>query len=721
MKDVLTMNVCKVALMSAMLISACSTPKEMDAPMPIDRKAVVQRNNVSLNAVDTLGSLSVGNGEFAFTVDVSGLQSFHTDYDKGMSLGTQSQWGWHSIPNRENYVIEDAAKVYESCNGKMVPYAIQPKEGRAQEAANWLRANPHRLHLGIVGLVFLDEEGREMPLDSLKDIQQNLDLWTGKIESSYTIGGEPVKVELYGHQENDAIAARLTSPLLASGRIKVKMQFPYGIECHVCPGYDWESPEKHETIVLGAGNARTISRKLDENQYVVSVAWEQEAELIENKKHHLLIAPQSAGESFAFSVDFAPKSGTNPVDNFEATAVNSIKGWDDYWSTGGFIDFSDCTDSRAQELERRVILSQYLTKIQCSGSMPPQETGLTMNSWYGKFHLEMHWWHGVHFPLWGKASLLENSMNWYYKVMEEARGTAQWQGYEGVRWQKMTGPEGHKSPSSIGEFLAWQQPHPIYMAELLYRANPSQETLDTYSNMVFETATFMASYAQYNQEDSMYHLCHPLIPAQELFDATKTNDPPFEVAYWYYTLKTALKWQERMGLDPDAKWLEVTQQLVSLPVEDSLYLPAAGAEGYYDDYERKRDHPVVVGALGMLPETEKVNLAMMEKTFERILEEWQWETTWGWDYPMMAMTAARLGKPQEAIESLFMPMQKNTYLVNGHNYQDKRLRLYLPGNGGLLTAVAMMAAGWDGSKGGSPGFPKDGTWNVKWEGLAKMP
>ena len=38
--------------------------------------------------------------------------------------------------------------------------------------------------------------------------------------------------------------------------------------------------------------------------------------------------------------------------------------------------------------------------------MPPQETGLTCNSWYGKFHLEMHWWHSVHFALWNRAPLL---------------------------------------------------------------------------------------------------------------------------------------------------------------------------------------------------------------------------------------------------------------------------------------------------------------------------
>jgi len=64
-----------------------------------------------------------------------------------------------------------------------------------------------------------------------------------------------------------------------------------------------------------------------------------------------------------------------------------------------------------------------------------------------------------------------------------------------------------------------------------------------------------------------------------------------------------------------------------------------------------------------------------------------------------------------------MDVQTNTYLKNGHNYQEERLTLYMPGNGGLLTAVAMMCAGWDGAETKNPGFPKDGSWNVKWEGL----
>lgn len=47
--------------------------------------------------------------------------------------------------------------------------------------------------------------------------------------------------------------------------------------------------------------------------------------------------------------------------------------------------------------------------------------------------------------------------------------------------------------------------------------------------------------------------------------------------------------------------------------------------------------------------------------------------------------------------------------------------LYLPGNGGLLYAVAIMAVGWDGAPArNAPCFPTEG-WVVKWEGLKIAP
>ena len=102
--------------------------------------------------------------------------------------------------------------------------------------------------------------------------------------------------------------------------------------------------------------------------------------------------------------------------------------------------------------------------------------------------------------------------------------------------------------------------------------------------------------------------------------------------------------------------------------------------------------------------------------------QWAWHTLSNPRDPMLAMTAARLGETDRAIDALFMDSPKNRYLANGHNYQSARLPLYLPGNGGLLTAVAMMAAGWEGCpEQALPGFPKDGKWHVRWEGLKPMP
>ena len=130
------------------------------------------------------------------------------------------------------------------------------------------------------------------------------------------------------------------------------------------------------------------------------------------------------------------------------------------------------------------------------------------------------------------------------------------------------------------------------------------------------------------------------------------------------------------------------------------------------------DHPSVLGTYGMLPATKGLDKDVMKNTFEKIWDDWEWHDTWGWDFPMTAMSATRLGFPQKAVDALLMPIITNTYLKNGHNYQTDRLRLYLPGNGGVLIALAMMTAGTDETKPLS-GFPKD--WKVKYEGLEKMP
>ena len=371
-------------------------------------------------------------------------------------------------------------------------------------------------------------------------------------------------------------------------------------------------------------------------------------------------------------------------------------------------------------LDRRVILSQYLLRAQEAGSFPPQETGLTYNSWFGKPHLEMHWWHAAHYALWGRTDLLEKSMRWYASVAKKARAIAQRQGFEGIRWQKMTDNTGDECPSSVGAFLIWQQPHFIYFAELVYRNKKNAATLNRYRDLVFATADFMASYPFFDKEHERFILGKGLIPAQERFKPEETANPPFELAYWRWALTVAQTWRQRLHLPRNQQWDAVLNKLSSLPIQDNKYLFTETATDSYTNPEFRTDHPAVLGTLGMLPITKGLDTAVMRNTFDWIWQNWTWNDTWGWDFPLTAMTATRLGLREKAMEALMMNIRTNTYLINGHNYQDERLRIYFPGNGGLLAAVALMCAGYDGSTEKNPGIPiKD--WKVKWEGLRKMP
>ena len=690
---------------------------------PIDRHALVTRHNIHITQPDKLNSLSVGNGEFAYTVDISGLQSFPEYYETGVPLGTQSQWGWHSMPNDQHYQLKDVYQYDTSRSGRVTPFPVEFSGGRKGEATKWLRGNPHRLHLGLIGLVLLTSNGQEASIDDLQQVDQQLDLWTGKIVSKYTIEGVPVTVELYSHQEKDQIAARITSPLIRQGRLKVFFKFPYGSDKNVGSGADWGSPDKHETVLLPLGkNYIQLERHLDSTTYYTVVQWTNEAQFLKKDKHHFELVPSERNDVFEVNVLFSKTRVSTALPGFKETQANNVQQWKKFWTTGGAIDFSGSTDARAAELERRVILSQYVTKVNCAGSMPPQETGLVYNSWYGRPHLEMHWWHGVHFALWGRTDLLEKSLPWYNTIISKAKELAESQGYKGIRWPKMTDPSGGQGPSKVSPYLIWQQPHIIYLAELIYRQKPNKATLDKYKDLIFPAAEFMASFPEYSREDGYYHLNAPLKTAQELWAFNETNDPIFELSYWRLGLSIAQNWRKRLGLKPDQQWQDIIDHLAPLPRIADLYYPIAGHPDAYMNAAYRRLQPIVLATLGFLPLSDKVDTAIMKNTLKKVLDTWNWETTWGVDYPMIAMNAARLGMPETAVDILMKDLQKNTYLANGYNYQDDRLRIYLPGNGGLLTAVAMMAAGWDGCPDiPAPGFPKNGKWKVKWEGLHVMP
>src|SRR6187200_1012369 len=192
---------------SNILISVISILSfQLSFSQPINRQAVVQRHNVHVNKIDSFSSLSVGNGNFAFTVDATGMQSFPNRYANGVPLGTQSVWGWHSFPNTENLKIEEAQKVYE-LEGRKISYTVQPKEPeRAKQAVEYFRVNPHRLQLGNIGLEIKKKDGSLATVDDIKNINQVLDLWTGEIKSKFSVEGNSVMVSTFCDNDKDAVA-----------------------------------------------------------------------------------------------------------------------------------------------------------------------------------------------------------------------------------------------------------------------------------------------------------------------------------------------------------------------------------------------------------------------------------------------------------------------------------------------------------------------------------
>jgi len=736
------------------LVLSFSMHARADPARSIDRQALVTRHNPSLSSIDPTSPFMVGNGNIALTADITGLATFADQYSPRVPLLIQAQWAWHSFPNPQRYRFEQSLKALE-VRGKTqyFPWLRDWSEAK-QPLVAWLRENPHRFSLGRLSLYLPSESGKGASFSELSNTEQTLDLWTGRLNSKFSVHGAEVEVETSVHPELDLVIVRLRSSLLSSGRLGVELRFP-GVAAQLNPDpADWQHPDAHSTTLQRRGpRGFALARQLDATRYYVKASADRDIELQTLAPHQYRILARGS-DSVTLLVLFSEGKPTGSLPEPEAARAAVARHWQRYWSHGGAIDFSGSSDPRAAELERRVVLSQYLMALNAAGRLPPQEEGLFSNSWNGKFHVEMHLWHAAQFAIWGHAELLERSMPWYQAQLPQARARARKQGVRGAWWPKMVGPEGRESPSTIGPFILWQQPHPIYLAELLYRAAPTRATLERYRELVFETADLLASLPHLDQERDQYVLGPPVIPAQEVYAPLETYNPSFELEYFRFGLRIAQLWRQRLGLPPRLDWERVCSKLSPLPQSDGLYVAtesdpelwrqARSAEcsrGQTSKACTNRDHPSFVAALGLLP-GDSVDREAMRRTLARVTQDWDLRQTWGWDFPMLAMTAARLHQPRQAVDFLLRDsknfrfgkagMTPRVHLEehaadlagaappDGSGYR-RDAETYFPSNGSLLLAIGLMAAGWDGESAAHPGFPNDGSWVIRSEGLSPLP
>ena len=510
---------------------------------PIDRKALVSRHNI--RPTDVTRVIPLGNGETCFGCDRTGLQTFGGN--------TLAHWAWHCFPVPEGVDLPTWPETGSFMQGRLTAPGkdIFPKD--RWDVVNYTFDNPHSVNLGR--LAFVHWDGTPLTEEEIENSRRECHLWTGSLDTAFFLDGKTVSVTGCVHPEQHALAVKI----VGSGNLAISLDFPYAsIENKMTMG-DFSAQDRHETVFAPGADCCRITRHMDDLHYWATVSWTN-ADLEITGPHSLLLRPRGEIE---LTLRYEQEESTAPNPTFAETLAASAAAYEYYWSNGGAIDLSGSTDTRWFELERQIVLSQYLMAVQSRGSWPCAEAGLMFtDNWRGQFHMEMTWWHIAHYALWSRMEWADRQLSCFRTFLPVAKKLAAQLDYAGAKWGKSVGPQGRSAPWGGNLALLWKQPHPIYFAELEYLNRPTGETLLKWAEIIKETADHMADYAV-KKEDGLYHL-DPVMPPCEL---GFTYDTLFDLAYWRWALETAQTWQERMGLPRVEKWDDVAYHLPPLPVQ----------------------------------------------------------------------------------------------------------------------------------------------------------
>ncbi|KAJ9148660.1 Six-hairpin glycosidase-like protein [Pleurostoma richardsiae] len=704
----------------------------------IDRRAVVSRYNVIRTSLidNSTTPLQVGNGNFAFNVDNTGLQSF-------LPFNTLSSWAWHndSLPT-DGEKISDYHGVPMLTHGTNVSYDLSDPD--LPEATQWIIGNPNRINLGRIGLKY---KGTTLSASMITEPVQELDVWNGIITSTFKIDGAMVKVVTQGDFESDAVAFHIESELVKSGALQVLLDFPYPPIHSTTYKYEvfagvYDFPLNHTTRIVRVckeQDAAHIYHELQETRYYTNLRWPTGSPLKLSKDepygtanvtaHRYTLSSKSLTDSsgkststISFTAHFSPERRLPDLPT--TIQWRNPAAWNEYWTDGGFVDLTSSSNPKADELQRRIILSQYHVRVNSAATgQSPQESGLMNNGWYGKFHMEMVVWHNAQWSVWGRQKYFDNIFpQLYERFLPSSLARAESMGWEGARWPKMTELiTGVSSPGSVNGLLMWQQPHPIYLAELAYQASPTRDTLERWDTVITATADYMASFAWKNETSGYYDLGPPAYGVTENTPPAESLDLAYEVAYWRWALDAARTWKQRLGQPVPEKWTTVAANMALPPQADGLYADYQGLNGtWWDDAKLSKDPRSLTMLQGILPDTPAVDPAVALRTADKVHEVWTDEKIFGWGRPVLAINSARIGNPERAVYHL---TAYDYYKFNDAGFAERGSEgtppPFIAGNAAFLYSVAYMAAGWQGSTIDAPGFPKDGTWVVKHEGLRK--
>lgn len=344
----------------------------------IDRHAIVSRYNPTRNASNLVTPMQVGNGNFAFGADVTGLQTL-------LPYATMASWGYKNdtLPPGMNQTDVENYKGASLLNhGRPVEYDF----GGGNPLEQWLIANPNNQHLGAIGLVFWSSTGEVQVIDeeALENKIQELDLWTGVMTSNFDYLGEHVTVETASAQDSDTVGVTVTSKLFENGTFGLFLDFPWndGSKKFSAPFVGTFNNTANHTTTLNTKHTKDfdaqVTHKIDSATILISLAGDAFNITRDSPSaHRYSIRPSKKTSSLSLSVNFRLNGTTLTVPSPSNVFKSSKNEWEQYWSTSGFVDlYTGSSDPRADELQRRIILSRYLMRVNEASDHPPQEVSV---------------------------------------------------------------------------------------------------------------------------------------------------------------------------------------------------------------------------------------------------------------------------------------------------------------------------------------------------------
>lgn len=588
------------------------------------KKSDIIKYNLKFNHIDSKNPVTIGNGDFAITLDQTGTQSLYEIY-KDIPLSTMSNKNWFYKDKKDIKPSYVDGKAYMLFNLDNDP--------------NYQINRQYPFKYSFMQILLYDND-KLIDINNIKDVKQELDLYKGIVTSSFNYKEKINKTTSFIYQDHDEFNFKLQSDNL---NLALKFNYPSytknGYRLDILPNV----LVKEDRITLLYDDKNSLSFKLKSSSNY---------QIVENT---LIFDDNNV--SFSLALD----------------EIKEGKLLDEFWKCDNGIIIDN------EELVKKMVLSKYLLHVNSTGIYPPQESGLTYNCWNSKFHLEMHLIHSLWNIYNNHVGDLVKSFDYYLSIMPSSLKRASLNGYKGLRFPKMTGPDGEDSPSNIGPLLIWQAPHILFMLQEIYYLYNKENIIKKYEPLISGTIDFMISFL--TLKDSKYQMLDPLLEACESIPLDRCQNPSFELEYWRYTLERQPKIDTVLYGHQRYDYLDITSKIITPKEDDGIYLKTYGVIDKYDLY---KDHPTE-GFLMSFFKSKIVDKEKMVKTLDYILKNMDLSSYWGWDFPFLGLSLLNCGEIEKSIEVTQLNTINNQYLYNGYNTSPRDdLKAYLPGNGAFL-------------------------------------